>query len=142
MTDLSLIDSIFIKWTGEKGALLIISCSRSKSLSRLGDASLVFPPSPIQMGKVEEPLFEHLSQIIAPEWFEFSGRYEFPNIRENRQTLTIQFTGDTLDTGFEFTFGEGSEGPPEDIVEFVEIAIELTEPWYQEGLKAKRQRKN
>ncbi|MEM6632427.1 MAG: hypothetical protein AAF694_22345 [Bacteroidota bacterium] len=141
MTEISHIDAIFLKWESEKGPLLIISCSRSKSISRLGDTSLTHPPSPIQMGKTDEAIFERLMDLVASEWFEFTGRYEFPNIQQNPQTLTIQFTGEEVDTGFEFAFGEGSEGPPEDILEFVEYAVELTEPWYQEKVAAKKQRK-
>ena len=135
------IDSLFIKWESKRGSLLIISCSRSGSLSRLGDESLSYPPSPICMGKTEEPIFVELIEAFQEEWFEYAGRYEFPNLGVERQTLTVQFTGEELDTGFAFIFDEHSEGPPEDILQFVELALAATEAWYQDQLDAKTQKK-
>ena len=135
------IDALFIKWESIQGNLLIISCSRSGSISRLGDESLSFPPSPICIGKTEEPLFNELMDAFQEEWLEYAGRYEFPNLTEEKQTLTVQFTGEDLDTGFEFIFDEHSEGPPEDILQFVELALAATAPWYQDQLAAKTQKK-
>lgn len=135
------INALFIKWESLQGNLLIISCSKSGSLSRLGDESLSYPPSPVCMGKTEEPIFDELMENFQEEWLEFAGRYKFPNLGEGKQTLTVQFTGEVIDTGFEFIFDEQSEGPPEDILQFVELALVVTEPWYQDQLAAKTQKK-
>ena len=54
----------------------------------------------------------------------------------------FQLTGEGLDTGIEFIFDGQNSSPPEDFIEFVELAILLTNPWYEEQLSTKTQRKS
>ncbi len=135
-------DALFLKWTTEQGNLLAISCMRSGNLSRLGDETLSFPPSPLFMGRTQENLFEELMNAFNPEWLKFVGRYEFPNLSESKQSLSLQLTGEGIDTGIEFIFDGQNSSPPEDFIEFVELAILLTNPWYEEQLATKTQRKS
>ena len=83
------------------------------------------------MGRPEEPIFEQLLAAIPPELFDGAGRYALPEPQGDPSELRLSFTGPDLDTGFAFQYGSESMGPPDEFVELVELALELTEDWYQ-----------
>jgi hypothetical protein len=87
------------------------------------------------MGTTQKPLFKKLIQSIDKKVFELTGRYELPYEQGEHIHLTIHCKGDDLDTGFEFSYGSESMGPPEEILAIVEKAVELTDAWYEEQLE-------
>ncbi len=130
------IDRILVKWTIEEGILISLMLSRSGALNRIGTGDE--KGGKMAMGNSEEAFFQTLLEAMPEEWLQNTGRYTLPSPKGKLATLTIALGGENLDTGFEFTYGSQSEGPPEDMVEFVEYAIELTDEWYQEAISKKK----
>ncbi|MEO0898323.1 MAG: hypothetical protein AAFY71_18060 [Bacteroidota bacterium] len=131
------IDRIYLQWLIEEENLITMMFSRSGSINRRGDGeNLGGRPA---MGRVEEPLFQQLLEALPLDWFQNTGRYTLPDPKGKMAKLTLAFEGEKLDTGFEFMYGTQSDGPPEDMVEYIEFAMELSEEWYQsQGKKKKR----
>ena len=135
---LSKIQQIYIKLEAEEETVLSLMLSASGSLNRMGDGSGDSEFGRFFMGNTQKPLFKKLIQSINPKVFELAGRYELPYESGEHINLTIHCKGDDLDTGFEFSFGSESMGPPEEILAIVEKAVELTDGWYEEQLEKNR----
>lgn len=123
------IDQIEIKLTVADEVYLQIVMMRNGMINRLGDGNEA--DGALAMGKPEEPIFDAYLQAIPTELFAEAGRYELPDQRGDSSELVISFSGDGVDTGFAFRYGSESMGPPEEFVELVDLALELTEEWYQ-----------
>lgn len=131
---LNQIQQVYIKLEAEDETVLSLMLSATGSLNRMGDGSGDPEVGRFFMGTTQEPYFKQLIQSINQKVFELAGRYELPYEGGEHVHLTIHCKGDQLDTGFEFTFGSESMGPPEEILAIVEKAVELTDPWYEEQL--------
>lgn len=138
MFDLSLLTQVHIKLTIAGADVLAITLTREGTLNRLGDGETM--PPPLFMGRTEEPLFAAFLGQLSPELLELTGRYTYPNPQGDRCELSIALSGAEIETGFAFSYGTDSEGPPEEIVELVEYALDLTDPWYEAQLARKRGR--
>lgn len=136
-------DRIFIQWDIDDQQVLRILLSRSGSVNRSGfGADVDDLPSPLCMGRFESSeAFDTLMGLIPDSWIDMVGRYTLPNAQGAICTLSIGLEGDGLDTGFAFTYGMDSEGPPEEFVQLVALAIELTDPWYLDQIARKKQGK-
>ncbi|MEL6194636.1 MAG: hypothetical protein AAFR66_21430, partial [Bacteroidota bacterium] len=51
--------------------------------------------------------------------------------------FSITLSSETEETGFAFTYGTTSQGPPEELVEWVSLAVELTQGWFEERVMEK-----
>jgi len=109
--------------------------SRSGHVNRLGSGEYADKQRQVAMGKVGPHLFEQLLSGLDEAWLDWAGRYTFPDPKGAIYTLTIVFEGDNWETGIAFTFGKESEGPPGDIWEFVDLAVDLTDEWYHSQKK-------
>lgn len=138
------IDRIFIQWDIDQEQVLRLFLSRTGSVNRAGDGT---PASearklPLCMGRLEDSfVFDEILGLMDASWLEMAGRYELPNPQGAISTLSVGLEGDQLDTGFAFTYGMESEGPPEEFVHLLESAIALTDPWYEEQISRKKQRR-
>jgi len=129
------IDRIFFQWLIEEENLITMMFSRTGAINRRGDGeNLGGKPA---MGRTDETLFQHLIEALPMDWFQHTGRYTLPYPKGKTAKLTISFEGEELNAGFEFTYGTQSDGPPEDMIEYVELALELSEDWYQSQGKKK-----
>ncbi|MEZ4826398.1 MAG: hypothetical protein R3C61_08900 [Bacteroidia bacterium] len=138
MTELPSIESVVIKLEVNQQQLLYIRMSISGAVSRAGDgspeeAAFVF------MGRTDQPFLESWLDQLSPDMMEMTGRYTFPNPQGDHCVLSITLEGPDTDTGFEFTYGSLSDGPPEDIIELVEAAMDITDEWYAEQKNSRRQ---
>lgn len=135
------IDRIFIKFEVDKQEILMITLTRNGTVNRMGDGSGDSDSLYFAMGRTEDSLLEEWMKNLNDEILSFAGRYEYPDPKGKICHLTIALEGEGVDTGFEFTYGEESDGPPEEIFQLVEAAVLLTDPWYEDQQSRKRQRK-
>ncbi len=125
------IERVMIKWEIEGEPFLQIMLSANGSVNRMGDGEKFDKKPQIHMGFSEEPLLEMFLKEVPPELFTYAGRYTMPDPKGERASLEISFTGKEIDTGVECTYGTESEGPPEEMISLVELALDLTDSWIE-----------
>lgn len=138
MLDLTQLTQVHLKLTVDDSDILAITLTQQGTVNRLGDGET--QPPQLVMGRTEEPLFADFVTQLTPELLELTGRYTYPDPQGERCELTIALSGPEIDTGFAFTYGSESEGPPEEIVALVEYALDLTDPWYETQLARRNRR--
>lgn len=120
--------------------VLAIRFSQSGALNRMGDGSDDPEARIILMKRVKEPIFEQLLEALSDDLLALVGRYSFPDPKGDLTQLLITLEGkEDQETGFEFVYGAESDGPPEEIIDFVEYALELSDPYWEAYLASKRQ---
>lgn len=135
-------DRIFIQWDIADKQVLRILLSRTGSVNRSGFGDVDKLSAPLCMGHLgDTTAYDTLLGLIPDSWIDMAGRYTLPNAQGTICTLSIGLEGETIDTGFAFTYGMDSDGPPEEFVYLVDLAMELTEPWYTEQIARKKQNK-
>ena len=120
---------------------LSLMLSESGAINRIGDGSepdKVLPQ--LCMGHTEDNLFEDALALFEEEWLDMCGRYQFPNPQGKACKLTIILEGEE-EMGVEFNYGSLSDGPPEDIIDWVEQVVHLTDDWWEGQLTKKQRRK-
>ncbi|WNJ19859.1 hypothetical protein [Pontibacter sp. G13] len=134
LMEIEQIERVYIKLEMDGKSVLSLLLSASGAVNRMGDGSGDKSVSKFAMGRVDEPLFAQFMDGISPELFDLAGRYEMPDPKGKPCYLEMSFEGEDIDTGIAFSFGSQSDGPPEDLMNLVELAVELTDPWYDEYL--------
>jgi hypothetical protein len=83
--------------------------------------------------------FEQLHRLVPPHFLRWLGRYADPHPQGKRSRCTISLR---LDDGEElcsqWEYGTKSQGPPEEIAEFVRAAVAITDHWYEQQLQLAR----
>ncbi|MDP5172565.1 MAG: hypothetical protein NWR72_20150 [Bacteroidia bacterium] len=133
------IHRVHIQWEEEESTILSILLTASGQVNRMGDGTGDPASAGVFMGTTEEPLFEEWISLLDEELMEMAGRYEFPDPMGTKCKLTIALEGNDESTGFEFVYGIDSLGPPEEIMELVHAAVDLTESWW-DSKRFKRKR--
>ena len=131
----SSIARINIKWQVEETVMLRISLSQSGAISRAGDGESDQLTSRMYMGRIETEIFDALIAKFDPKWIEEAGRYTMPQAAGQHCCLTLSFEAESDELGVEFIYQSEGHGPPEDLVEFVELALSLSDDWYGEMLE-------
>ena len=111
---------------------------RNGSISRRGDGEQ--PDGPIAMGRIEGEVFTSLVDSLPEEVWSEPGRYELSRQGGDPFLLSVGLTGEGLDTGLAFQYDSEGVGPPEELIEFVEAALDATEEWYQDQLPQKHRK--
>jgi hypothetical protein len=132
-------EQVFAKLEVSGETEIMVMLSRSGSVNRKG--GMDDEHNPFCMGFVEEDLLGAFLEAIPEELMELAGRYTFPDPQGALCVLSIALEGKNLDTGFEFTYGEKSDGPPEEIVTLFELLLDLTDDWYHEQRAKKKRNK-
>lgn len=134
------IEHVHVSLRVNEEQVLAIRFSKSGALNRMGDGSDDPKSRIILMKRVKEPIFDHLIAALSDEILSLVGRYAFPDPQGDLTQLLITLEGkEEQETGFEFTYGADSVGPPEEIIDFVEYALELSDPYWEEYRASKRQ---
>jgi len=130
------LDTCFIRIMYRDEEALMLLLSRDGAINRMGDGT---PPdgagSTLYIGKVTEPLFDQLMEVIPPSLWEFRhvGRLDLDDRLGEDCLLTVLFgQSDGLAYRFEILFGSESVGVPRELQIVLARALELTEPWWQE----------
>ena len=86
-------------------------------------------------GSTREPILARFLDGVREQALESPGSFVLPEPKGTPTTLDIRFVTDDRELKFQFQFGSESEGPPGEICGWVERAVELTDPWYEEEKK-------
>ena len=122
--------SVSLEVAGEK--TLFILLSDDGTINRMGNGELSYPDRKnLYMGHTNEPLFSKLRNRLDDEILRYMGRYDVPEKLGQicRFTIGLQFA-DGVSNGFEINYGSESKGPPQELVDFLHAAVEVTEPLY------------
>ncbi|MEM8889860.1 MAG: hypothetical protein AAGD28_17930 [Bacteroidota bacterium] len=134
------IENVHISLVVNEEQVLALRVSKNGALNRMGDGSDDPKMRLMFMKRIEEPLFDRLMEILSVDLLSMVGRYTFPDPKGDHTQLLITLEGENdSETGFEFVYGSDSEGPPEEIIDFVEYAVELSDPYWEDFLSRKLQ---
>ncbi|TAE57900.1 MAG: hypothetical protein EAZ89_03655 [Bacteroidetes bacterium] len=134
-------DSVHIRLESAGETVLSLMMNRGGALNRMGDGTGEAERSRLCMGRSEEPLFEQWLELMDENLLELAGRYTFPDPQGELCVLSIELESEAGNTGFEFTYGTDSQGPPEEITALVDAALDLSDPWYEAQLNKKGKQK-
>lgn len=132
-------DKVFAKLEVKGETELMVMLAKSGAVNRMG--GMDDDHNPFCIGTSEESLFEAFMAEVPSELDEMTGRYTFPDPKGDLCMLTLALSGENLDTGFEFTYGSESEGPPEEVIALIEVLLDLTDDWYNEQRERKKRNK-
>jgi hypothetical protein len=112
---------------------LVVLLARDGSINRMGDGTLdPEVDSTWYIGRVEEPLFDKLMEVVPEEILELSGRYDPPDRLGVECKCTFVFSyKDGQDIGLEIVWGSESAGLPLEMQRMIARAVELTDPWWR-----------
>ncbi|MEL6251744.1 MAG: hypothetical protein AAFR87_07025 [Bacteroidota bacterium] len=134
------IENVHISLVVNEEQVLALRVSKNGALNRMGDGSDDPKMRLMFMKRIEEPLFDRLMEILSVDLLSMVGRYTFPDPKGDHTQLLITLEGENdAETGFEFIYGSDSDGPPEEIIDFVEYAVELSDPYWEDFLSRKLQ---
>jgi hypothetical protein len=118
--------------TGGKQALFILLAADG-SINRLGSGSVTNTDNDLFIGITKEPLFAKLMAHLDNEMLKYMGGYDIPDQRGVPCKLSIGLAfANEEENGFGFRYGSQSQGPPDEIVQIVTAALQLTNPWFQQ----------
>jgi len=112
---------------------LIVLLAEDGTVNRLGNGTANDTERTLFIGTTNEALFAQLRDKVKPEWIPHQGAYDMPEKKGTICTLTLILGhADGHEDRFGFRYGSESQGPPLDICKFVEAAVRLTDPWYEQ----------
>ncbi|MEM6264831.1 MAG: hypothetical protein AAGI38_20125 [Bacteroidota bacterium] len=133
------IERIHIRLQVESETVLSLMVAKSGAVNRMGDGSGAAKLKRFFMGSMPAPDWNLVTDILTQDLMDQTGRYEMPDITGERCELEIELTSDKeTETGFAFTYGTESIGPPEEIILLVDQAMSLTDDWYEAQLDKNR----
>jgi hypothetical protein len=137
------IDDISLIWlriSVEERAALFILLGSDGTVKRLGTGTVENSENDFYIGKTAEPLFQKLHSQIDPGWLPQMGSiYSMPKQKGMACELIVGFVlQDGRGSSLKFKYGSESQGPPDDIVQFVIKAAKLTDPWYERFRDARK----
>lgn len=120
---------------GDKQALFILLAADG-TINRFGTGSVNNKDNDLFIGVTQEPLFKQLLSNLDDDMLDHMGGYDVPEQHgiPCKLSIGLAFAGD-YENGFGFRYGSESQGPPEEIIQFVTAAVQLTDPWFQEQKK-------
>ncbi len=128
--EITAVDRLEIRLAVNRETLLMILLTEGGSVNRLNMSEEGIPV--FSMGRTEATWFQEVMALFTPEMMELSGRYEYPDPQGDPCELVITLSSGEEETGFAFLYGSESVGPPEEMIQVVELATDLTEAWFEE----------
>ena len=117
----------------EKPALFIL-LGEDGSINRMGRGTAEDAERELFIGKTDPAIFHSVRSHLTKEMLRSLGQgYDMPTPRGASCKLVITFKfKDGSSNGMAFLYGSESNGPPQDVAEFVTTAVAQTDPWYEE----------
>jgi hypothetical protein len=139
---LTTVEAIIITIEVESKQSLFVLLSSDGSINRLGSGLVEDKEAgTLFIGVTKDNLFEKVKEEMKEEWLERTGVYNLPDQKGKYCKLAILLNHeDKSISSYEFHYGAESQGPPDEVCEFVAKAIEATEPWYQQQLRRGQQK--
>tara|TARA_R110000737_G_C14433331_1_gene460073 strand:+ start:154 stop:567 length:414 start_codon:yes stop_codon:yes gene_type:complete len=133
------IEKTLIELTIDNQQALFIILGQDGTLNRKGNGNLQNISHDMYMGKMKDTfLFENLKTKMNSDFLNYIGKvFDIPDQKGNKCSLKILFQGKEINTGLEFHYGELSQGPPQVIINYVMMAINITDFWIEENVKTK-----
>jgi hypothetical protein len=118
----------------DKKPALFILMSNDGSINRMGRGTADDAERELFIGKIDPAIFTSICSHLTKRMLQSLGQgHEMQNPLGASCELTITFKlKDGTSNGIAFRYGSESEGPPNDVAEFVATAVAQTEPWYEE----------
>lgn len=119
---------------------LFLRLTSDGEIDRRGTGSEDDPDEVLCRGRIDPSVFAALrDEITAPLWAWFGNAHTEPNPRGKKCQLLIGFKttsgGEHLAA---WEYGSKSFTPPEEVYDFVMVAVRLTDPWW-EAVRANQQ---
>jgi len=119
---------------------LAILMHKDGTINRKGDGSINIDRN-MFMGVAKEPLFDRFIATLHPDLDQILGKSgEMPDQKGKKCSVEIALGDGKEGTGSLITYGSDLMGPPLPIVEFVNNAVRITDPWYREQQQVIRKR--
>jgi hypothetical protein len=126
------LNSCYITVECEGELIFLVLLARDGSVNRLGDGSYPPPDKVWHIGRVDEPLFDRLLEVVTDAMLQYAGSYDVPDKVGTECECKIVFgTKQGGATGFEIKYGTESAGVPTELQNIVRRAIELTDAWWK-----------
>jgi hypothetical protein len=136
--NLSDVDAVAVDLTIDTERSLYIILAADGSIKRMGTGDIDKPEKELFIGKTEPAIFEEVRTRLNEEMLK--ARRDMFQARGARGAvckLIVSFKfKDGIPGNLGFVYGADSEGPPEDVAEFVRTAVRLTDPWYEKFKQA------
>jgi hypothetical protein len=118
----------------EKNPALFILMSDDGGINRMGRGASDDAERELFVGKIDPAIFKSICSHLTKQMMQSLGQgHETQNPLGAFCELTITFKlNDGTSNGIAFRYGSESEGPPNDVAEFVATAVAQTDPWYEE----------
>jgi hypothetical protein len=124
---------------------LFVLLGADGSINRLGTGTLENKESELFIGLTDPAIFEpvrsHLTDAMLQATIGQTFQDQHQRGRPCKLTLTFQFK-DGTSNGFVFLYGSESEGPPREVADFVRLAVQQTDPWYEDFKRGVAKHKN
>lgn len=120
---------------------LAILLAKDGTINRKGTGIADSTDKDFFMGISKEKVFDSLMKTVSDDLLSYCGQIHF-NCDTTKQTykVTITFSDNKSDTGFEYCINGTQTELPKPISEYITNAIKITDPWYQtqKGFKNKK----
>ena len=127
------IDLIVIELRVASKPALFVLVAADGTVHRLGTGTVNNTERDLFIGRSADRVLDQLRAGIRPEWLDHQGSYDAPDKKGLPCELVVLMRhSDASESGLRFLYGSKSQGPPREICDFVERAVSITEPWYQE----------
>ena len=127
----------------EKKPALFILMSDDGSINRMGKGTTDDAERELFIGKTDPAIFKSVCSHLTRRMLKSVGQGHQmlqPLGVPCELTITFKFK-DGTSNGIGFAYGAESEGPPNDVAEFVATAVAKTDPWYEEFCRNALRRK-
>jgi hypothetical protein len=113
---------------------LFLLLSEDGSINRMGSGTADNAERDLFIGKTDPAIFKTARSHLTKEMLHTLGQgYNAPEPRGASCELTITFKfEDGSSNGIAYRYGSESEGPPQDVADFVIAAVRQTDPWYDQ----------
>jgi hypothetical protein len=113
---------------------LFILLGEDGTINRMGTGSADNAERELFIGKTDPEIFQSVCSQLTKRMLRSLGQgYQMatPHGASCELTITFKFK-DGSSNGITFRYGAESEGPPQDVAEFVTTAVRQTDSWYDE----------
>ena len=121
----------------EKETSLMILLHKDGTINRKGYGTYEIDNN-FYMGIDKNNLLSELTKSITPDFESLLNKViDYPEKKGKICTLEITLSDGKETTGVRYIYGSESMGPPIPIANFINKAIELTNPWYEKQVRIK-----
>lgn len=131
--DVNSISGILVTMHVAGEQVLYLMLSADGTIHRMGTGSESNTERDLFIGRSSKRAFEQLRKQVTPDLLRWLGQCSDPHLQGKRCRLTIGLRrSDGTELASQWEYGTQSQGPPEEIGQFVLAGIDATSSWYEE----------